>query len=304
MEDASIPFHPKAFEREVESALIGASVYDIGSYGWLNEYDADPDFIGHAMWQIDQPSLDEHALFGEAPVRRRPQEIEKEILTAGEDFCGLMQISRLSIGLTLLWQRRARANLWSETTFFWLHHTDAFLKLAIASDRLRDLLTIACSGLAPKVYKDLSARNRKFVTPFKNAHHLLAARGLEDKRLREPLAVLPGLASELLMYIRRRNTIVHEVATRMARSMRDSVSELQRRYDDEQKNGFSARSSMEWFFNVNAADASEDELRAEIDRAANELRDWYTLLIRTSNCVFQVEYWSRVLGPTLDPPTE
>jgi hypothetical protein len=302
MSESRIPFLPEAFEREVESALSEASVYDVGSYGWLNENDVDPEFVGHAMWQIDQPSVDHNALFGETPVRRRPQEVEKEILTAGEDFCGLMQISRLSIGLTLLWQRQAHENLWNETSFFWLHHTDAFLKLAIASDRLRDLLIVACSGAAPKVYRKQASRNRKYITPYQNARELLAERGLDTQRLVEPLAALPGLAGELFTYIGRRNTIVHEVATRMARFMRDSLTELQRRYDHEQEHGFSARSPTEWLPTVKVANAREDELRLEIDRATDELREWYSLLIRTSNCVFQVEYWSRVLGPKIDSP--
>jgi hypothetical protein len=75
--------------------------------------------------------------------RRRPKDIEKEILTSGEDFCGLMEASRLSIGLVLIWKGRAQENPINESTFFWLHHTDAFLKLAIASDRIRDLRIIA-----------------------------------------------------------------------------------------------------------------------------------------------------------------
>jgi hypothetical protein len=94
MSDSRISFRPASFRREVESVLNEAFVYDIGSYGWLNENDADPELVGHAMWQTDQPSIDHNALFGETPVRRRPQEVEKDILTAGEDFCGVMQISR------------------------------------------------------------------------------------------------------------------------------------------------------------------------------------------------------------------
>jgi len=130
------PFSPEALKREVQAALNEASIYDIGSYGWLNEYDADPEFVGHAMWQIDQPLAHQIELFGEGPVRKRPKDIEKEILTSGEDFCGLMETSRLSIGLALIWKHTARENPLNENNFFWLHHTDAFLKLAIASDRI------------------------------------------------------------------------------------------------------------------------------------------------------------------------
>ena len=62
-----VPFLPAALEREVQAALATAAIHDIGSYGWLNEYDADPKFIGHAMWQTDQPDK-HHALIGDGPL--------------------------------------------------------------------------------------------------------------------------------------------------------------------------------------------------------------------------------------------
>jgi hypothetical protein len=51
------------------------------------------EYIGHAMWQVDAPSIDEEALLNAAPVRRRPTEHEKEVLVTGEDFEGLMEAS-------------------------------------------------------------------------------------------------------------------------------------------------------------------------------------------------------------------
>lgn len=294
MPDRVITCIPVEFEREVESALVDASIYDIGSYGWLNENDADPEFIGRAMWQTDQPSLEYTALFGDSPVQRRPEEIEKDILIAGEDFCGLMQASRLSIGLTLLWKQQAHKNPLNESPFFWVHHTDAYLKLAIASDRLRDLLIVACTGSSAKPYKDKAKRNRLYVTPYEDAGTLLAARGLDDQRLVESLTALPVLAKQLFTYIDRRNEIVHEVATRMAKRVHESLSELQERYDHEQEHGFSPPSHdpAEW---APVIRARHEELRSEIDRATLELQEWYMLLVRASNSVFEVEYWSRVL---------
>jgi hypothetical protein len=166
-----------ALTREVQKELNNASIYPIGSYGWLNEYEADPEFIGHAMWQSDQPLIDQNSLFGDGPVRRRPKDIEKKILTSGEDFCGVMEASRLSIGLSLIWKRPAQENPINESTFFWLHHTDAFLKLAIASDRLRDLLIVACTGKPPRVYKK---KQNLYVAPFENAAELITAESMTD----------------------------------------------------------------------------------------------------------------------------
>jgi hypothetical protein len=290
-----VAFLPAALEREVRSTLDDARIYDITSYGWLNENDPDPEFIGHAMWQLGQPSIDHSALLGDQPVRRRPEEIERLILTAGEDFCGVMQISRLSIGLALLWHRQARANPFSESPFFWLHHTDAFLKLAIASNRLRDLLVVACTGTSADSYKSAAKRNRRYVTPFAEAQRLLAGRGLVDSRVSEALASLPKFGDDIFEYVDRRNAIVHEVSTHMAESIGSSFSELQKRFDQEQEAGFSRKSGdlVDW---TKQADERLRELQTQIDRAIADLRNWHELLIRSSNCVFQIEHWSRFLG--------
>lgn len=289
MTEEITPFFPEALKREVQTALKDASIHDINSYGWLNEYDADPEFVGHAMWQTEQPMINQTALFGEGPVRRRPKDIEKEILTSGEDFCGLMEASRLSIGLVLIWKRRARENPINEGTFFWLHHIDAFLKLAIASDRLRDLLIIACTGAPPKPYKK---KEGLYETPFEKATELLAKRGINESHLDEPLRVLPSLAHKVVDYRRRRNAIVHDVATRMAKFIGESVSHLQQRFDREQEDR-SQSAVPQKRDGLSVAKERRKEIEIEIDSAADELRQWYTLLIQASNAVFQVEYWTR-----------
>jgi hypothetical protein len=285
------PFFPEALKREVQTALKDASIYDIGSYGWLNEYEADPEFIGHAMWQIDQPPIEQSALFGEGPVRRRPKNIEREILTSGEDFCGVMEASRLSIGLALIWKGPAQENPINESTFFWLHHTDAFLKLAIASERLRDLLIIACTAASPKLFTP-KEKNKRYIAPFDEAPDLIAQRGIEEQRLVESFRVLPSFGKELFKYIDRRNAIVHDVATRMAKFIGESMSHLQQRFDREQENR-SQSATPQKPHGLSRAKKRRKEIEIEIDRAADELRQWYTLLIQASNAVFQVEYWTR-----------
>jgi hypothetical protein len=286
-----IPFFPEALEREVQAALKDSSIYYIGSYGWLNEYDADPEFIGHAMWQIDQPPIEQSALFGEGPVRRRPKNIEREILTSGEDFCGVMEASRLSIGLALIWKGPAQENPINESTFFWLHHTDAFLKLAIASERLRDLLIIACTAASPKLFT-AKKKNKRYIAPFDEAPELIAQRGIREQHLVEPLRLLPSFGRDLFKYIDRRNAIVHDVATRMAKFIGDSVSHLQQRFDREQENR-SQSAFPQKPHGLSRARKRRKEIEIEIDRAADELHQWYTLLIQASNAVFQVEYWTR-----------
>ena len=78
VEEANFTFS-ELLKSAVEAKLKNAELYDIASYGWLNENDPDPEYIGHAMWQIDAPAIDDQALFEDRPVQRRPKEIEKEI---------------------------------------------------------------------------------------------------------------------------------------------------------------------------------------------------------------------------------
>ncbi len=276
-------------EHAVDVALKAAGLFDIDSYGWLNEDDADPDHIGHAMWQIDQPSLDFSAAFDGAPVGRRPRDLEKQVLTLGEDFCGVMHLSRLSIGLNLLWKDQARRGFLNESPFFRLHHMDAYLKLAIASGRLRDLLVVACTGAAPKGYK-----GRWYVTPFNEAGKLLALRGIESPHLLESLAALPAQASAIFAFIARRNSLVHSIATRTAKAARDSIDDLQRKYDDQQIHGFQRR-TFDFEEIQQLSHSFEDDSKRELSASTQELIDWYQLLINASNHVFQVEYWSRAL---------
>lgn len=282
-----------ALKREVQIALKEADINEVGSYGWLNESEADPEFIGHAMWQVDAPPLDQSELFGEGPVQRRPKDIEKEILTSGEDFEGLMAASRLSIGLALIWKSQAQENPINESAFFWLHHTDAFLKLAIASDRLRDLLVIACTGVPPKRYK----KGREdppltYVTPFDNAGILIAKRGIADQHLIRPVGALPDVARKLAQFRVQRNAIVHDVATRMAEFVGNTVIVLQERYDQQQTEGPQPKvtNGAERFKRGKERRA---EIELEINHAMEEIKEWYTLLIQASNYVFQVEYWTR-----------
>jgi hypothetical protein len=298
MSNNLIPFLPAALDREVRSALNDAQIYDITSYGWLNENDPDPNYIGYAMWHMDGPSLDLDALFGEQAVGQRPSEIKKIILTTGEDFTGLMQTSRLSIGLALLWHRQARHDDFGDSPFYWLHHTDSFLKLAIASDRLRDLLVVACTGSSPHSYRRQGRRNRLFITPFTEAKELLGARGLHDTRFAEPVASLPLFGAKIFEFIDRRNTIVHDVATRMAKLIQSTVSGLQERFDREQLNGFPTSPLPKDPAALAVVQKARDrELRSEIEGSLQEIVAWYQLLIQAGNAVFQIEHFSRNLSP-------
>lgn len=291
MVPVSVPFSPEVLEEAIRTVLSTAGVHDIAAYGWSGPDEVDPEFAGHAMWQTDQPTIDFQALFGESQVHRRPDSLQESTLTLGEDFCALMQASRLSIGLMLLWKPQALQSLLMEPSFFWLHHMDAHIKLAIASDRLRDLLIVACTADDPSAYRSGSRRNGKYVTPFNEAMGLLTRRGIDATPSAESLAALPALAESIYPYIKRRNAIVHEVATQIARASRGAVKKLQRQYDDQQTQGFTPREFSAQ--SLEDAIAAEAERRRDVERDVDDVIAWYQLLIRASNHIFQVEYWAR-----------
>jgi hypothetical protein len=168
-----------------------------------------------------------------------------------------------------------------------LIHTDSFLNLAIASDRLRGLLVIACTGAPPKRYKGRGDPPLTYVTPFDNAGVLIAKRGIADQHLVKPVGALPDVARELATFRVRRNAIVHDVATRMAKFVGNTVTVLQERYDQQQAEDPQPKvtNGAERFKRGKERRA---EIDLEIDRAMEELRLWCTLLIQASNYVFQV----------------
>lgn len=281
--------------QSIESATItelnAAGIYDIGSYGWLNENDVDDEYVGHAMWQLQQPLA--HALedpFGERAVQVRPTERDKQVLVAGEDFCG-MRLARMSIGLALLWRKHRPSHPLEDYPYFWLHHTDAVLKLSVAADRLREVMIVACTGGSVSAFERQGKKTTWYVAPFEQATALLEARGVMNPKAAGPIASLPKLAHQIYTYVARRNRIVHEVATRMAQLTRDETEALQKRYDREQKDGHIAFVPMREIPDYqDLADAQQ----AELDQAATAICDWYKTMIDASNNVFQVEYWSRL----------
>lgn len=284
--------------KDIESAAVAeanaARIYDIGAYGWLNENDVDDEYVGHAMWQLEPPLS--HALedpFGERPVHVRPTETDKGAVVAGEDFCGMMRLARMSIALALAWRKHRPSHPLDSHPYFWLHHTDAVLKLSVAADRLRDLMIVACTGGGAKEFERPRGKTTWYVTPFEHAAALLQARGALSPKVTDSLAALPQLAHQIYNHIDQRNRIVHEIATRMAQVTRDQAEALQERYDREQEAGHTPFVPMR---EIPALEDIGDAQRSELDQALAAICDWYKTLVNASNHVFQVEHWSRMKG--------
>ena len=85
-----------AVRGKIEQLLNAAGVWDFHSYGWVNAYDADPEFIGHAMWQTEPPFEHDHlwSIGGRGRPTHPPPpevtEVQRLLAVAGADFDGLM----------------------------------------------------------------------------------------------------------------------------------------------------------------------------------------------------------------------
>lgn len=274
----------KAFTDAVESALDAASIYPLTSHGWESEEYPDPENLGHAMWQVDGPQLP----WGDSSSRT-PGKEELHVITLMEDFHGLMNGSRLSIGMALVWRGRSRTQPFSEADWFWLHHLDASTKLAMATERLRDLLIRVVTREDPDVFRSQGSAQKKLATPFAMADSLVRANALHDTRMDESLGALPRLGVRLWKHVSSRNALVHEVATHMAR--------FTQAYGEGLRRTPLVTSSQEERIDhqelIKRSSERVAELSNERDSAAVGISDWYQALISSSNHVFQVEHWAR-----------
>ena len=164
----------ETMRREIERLLREEKLWSFDSFGWLNENDADPEFSGHAMWQIDAPS-DPYLYYGVSRGRSDkapPDPAKWQILSAvsGADFCGLMEAARMTIGLLLFQAALLRGNIFYDDSSFDLHRMNSVIILSTSSDRLRELFITTVFQKSTKQYERkgrLSAVKRRLCIP----HH-------------------------------------------------------------------------------------------------------------------------------------
>lgn len=88
-----------------EELLRGRRVFDVDSFGWLNENDEDPEFIGYVMWTLDPPyGLVFRGWPDKALPDRAPTKADQQLMELGHDFFGLGKTTRYFIGYALLHQ--------------------------------------------------------------------------------------------------------------------------------------------------------------------------------------------------------
>jgi len=141
-----------ALRKETEELLCSRGVFDVDAFGWLNENDVDPEFVGYAMWTLSSPYGNPgpcHGSWDDPPPDRAPTEAEQWLMELGHDFFGLMKTARHFIGHALLHQPAVRP-LRIQPTEFDFNEFAALTALTAAADRLRDFIIVTALEIKPK----------------------------------------------------------------------------------------------------------------------------------------------------------
>jgi hypothetical protein len=252
-------------------------VFDIDAYGWLNEDDVDPDFVGYAMWTTSPPyDHDFESWQRDVPPSRPPTVVQQRLMELGHDFFGLMKTARHFIGFALLAQP-AVPPLRIEPTNFDFNEFAALLALTSASDRLRDFIIV--------VTQDKKSEDRD---QLEKALTLLRAAGLnaEADRLTTEAIALRTVRDA-------RNTAAHGLGTQPAR--------VQRRLIEMDRKAFLNRTwhkADEVTFEemIAAGKKQDDEERAAVEARAQRLCECYKGLVKLGDACFRAEYAWRHRG--------
>lgn len=262
-------------EHEVQRILHAHGLKSLNGFAWQDENE--PDLVGIAMWELDKPTEPD----GDVHSRQ----------VAGEDFCGLMTLARLSIGVALLASNPEPLPSPSDP-YYRLHWFNSVVHLSTASDRLRDVLTWTLYSASPKRYKDQLHKagipgELRWMQPFRNAREeVLKWRVPDDVRLdlERAAADLATRAERVNEKRKRRNSLIHDLATL------DGDLELRRRELDARIAQLESMSVQELIDNQKTHDSRTQK---ENEAANALLTDWYLDLVHMADAVFQIEHWSR-----------
>lgn len=266
-----------ALRKKTEELLHSRGVYDVDAYGWLNENDVDPEFVGYAMWALSSPYNNPgpcHGSWDDPPPDRAPTETEQRLMELGHDFFGLMKTARHFIGYALLHQPAVRP-LRIEPTEFDFNEFAALTALTAAADRLSDFIIITILGRKTEE----KGQRDKACERLRNSGFGIEANGLKAgfKAIRK--------AREA------RNTATHGLATQPAHVQRQLISMDREAYEKQR-----------WHDAGDREVPYEDQLRelkqldanelAEVEARTKLLCDCHVKLVKLGELCFRTElYW-------------
>ena len=273
--------------QEVEENLESCEVYKLSSYGWLDEWTPNPKYIGYAMYDADSIYMEDwDSIEGYEPVKYRPSDREIFLIKSSEDIFNLMEMSRFSIGLTLLFKHIAEDKPVDPNNYFWLNFINSCLLLSIVSDRIRDFFVLAFFG---EKYKNYERKyHKKYGKKIRYSYPFLTAKDIKvNTAITHIIDNLSMLSAKIEIFRRKRNDIVHDIATEFAEKWSKIIINQQNKFDEEKIKGFERE---DWEKSIHIAeDSHKSELR---DRSKYNI-EWYKILVDAINYVLQVENYMR-----------
>ena len=198
-----------------------------------------------------------------------------------------MRLSRVSLGLSLWHQQFAELETFEDNDHFWLHYLSTMVMLNAASDRLREFFVMAFFRMNTNDYNNKKGRcsGNKFnwyQTPF------IEAKNSGNSSTEVQLDELASLAEIIYHHRDNRNTIVHEIATKVGERERVLTRSQRDLFDQQQISGFVPKSpSFEESKGLFAQ--AQDSHNAKIRKSIDDIVSWYKVLIKASSYVFEVE---------------
>ena len=256
-----------------EELLRTRGVFDIDAYGWLNENDEDPKFIGYAMWALSPPyAHDFDGWQNNTPPGRAPTEAEQQLMELGHDFFGLMKTARHFIGHALLHQP-AVPPIRIEPTAFDFNEFAALVTVTSAADRLSDFINVTTLGRKTKEKR----------VPTKACDKLReSGLGVEADELQEGFKAILKARDV-------RNEVVHGLATLPAHTERLLIAAERKAFEEKRWYAASDREAPyhEHEDVIGELDAKE---AADVEARATSLCDWYVKLVKVGELCFRTEH--------------
>jgi hypothetical protein len=270
--------------RKAEELLVAHGIYDINNYGWLDHDTPDPDFVGHAMWQMQPPfEPDWGAFLNGATATYFPTDKDEALVVSGEDFIGTMAFARKSFGLALCYSEGADTNILAgeKMEWYWQEYAASLHWLNVASDRIRDYFVMAQFGISVRDYHKhyrVRSGNKKptYSLPFQEAAKTKSGSNVKS------LGELAGIAGRVQQHRTDRNAIVHRIASLTAKQSMKLLYQQRELVQASLNPG------------VSTATSPKFESTAELIKSSiMQCKQWYADLARASSLVFEIEYFNR-----------
>jgi len=278
--------------KTTDELLRSRGVFDVDAFGWLNEDDVDPEFVGYAMWMLSPPyDYDDEGWQNDTPPNKAPTEAEQQLMQLGHDFFGLMKTARYFIGHALLYQPTVHP-LRIEATEFDFNEFAALVALTAAADRLSDFIIVTTLGRKT----DEQGQRIKACDRLRES-----GLGIEADGLQGGFKAIAGARDA-------RRQVVHGVATRPAHVQKHLLTKEREAFKEQRWHAARNRETPyeEVIREQEQLDAKE---LADVEARAKLLCDCHVKLVKMGELSFRIEHdWRQrhgaMAGPGgLEPPT-